>query len=133
MRKIKFRGKEYDGTWHAGDLYTRNGEDFIIREYYIDRHTIWDCMVDPDTIGQFTGQYDKRGKEIYEGDIVKYEHFIKGDLVYQIVWNEYKSSFMRQRMTDDGTVFAPLHMTDYVTIIGNIHDNPELLKEGGES
>ena len=74
MREIKFRGKRLDnGEWVYGDLeYSRYNNTTRIHVY--DEDGLYDRQekVNRATIGQFTGLLDKDGKEIYEGDIVRY-------------------------------------------------------------
>lgn len=68
MRKIKFRGKSYDGSFRYGDLIQRHGQKYIGEE-------CGECRIYPDSIAQLVG-YDTDGKEIYEGDCLIAENGI---------------------------------------------------------
>ena len=131
MREIEFRGKSImegtEGRW----LYSfgiKYGDD--IELLYCDEETsdTW-YYVDRETIGQYTGMKDINRTKIYEGDIVAEEgHYVNSDrLVYQkIQWKENYACWLRgeyQRLT-------PKNIERYkIVVIGNIYDNPELLKE----
>ncbi|MFE4569970.1 YopX family protein [Paenibacillus chitinolyticus] len=77
-RPIKFRGKRLDnGGWVYGNLVTYNNKP-AIQDYYQSNGEIF--LVDPETVGQYTGLRDSKrteeypeGQEIYEGDIVRYQ------------------------------------------------------------
>ena len=80
--------------------------------------------VDPETIGEYTGQKDKNGQEIYEGDVVV--TIMNGcRYVQEVVWSDITNGFSF-RSHGCGPIF---HKSSCMEVIGNIHDNPELLKE----
>jgi uncharacterized phage protein (TIGR01671 family) len=133
MREILFRGKtpsqdEYfdDGEWVQG-FYTRfNGEEHRIYSGYAetdcgDYYPDW-CNVRPETVGQYTGLTDKSGKKIFEGDIIDIEYPIT--TVKCAVVEYVGSAFVGSTDCDDW------ELDNYyaLKVIGNIHDNPELLK-----
>jgi uncharacterized phage protein (TIGR01671 family) len=135
MRTIKFRGKaSHDGEWLYGDLINIYGDYHILGEddmredgHHITQDSDRPTWVEPDTIGQFTGLLDKNGKEIYEGDILQYRKSIFS------VSYEYShlGSFSLVQEGFFAGRFGDLTEPFYCEVIGNIHDNPELL-EGGE-
>jgi len=135
MREIKFRGKRVDnGSWVYGDLMTAyiHHEGLSIVEGGCIYHD-----VGPETVGQFTGLYDKNGKEIYEGDICRFWGFevregrqIRPERVIVVKWDYYELSKIKNILHPNS------NFAGEIEVIGNIYDNPEnpeLLKEGGGS
>lgn len=119
-RTIKFRGKTGLGEWIYGSLVELNGETYIWQN---DSHTHVAQGIIPvqsDTVGQFIGLCDMTGKEIYEGDIVNdidgKTYLLKNrDYVFYCVANG--RWYRLYDIIDDA----------FTDVIGNIHDNPELL------
>lgn len=140
-REILFRGKlEYNGKWIYGDLLQyENGDVAIFGEklssfgYECTEMSKRDRVI-PDTIGQYTGLKDKDGNKIFEGDILEYIGKRKDNMnkVYRrkIVFHEgmfallskelQAYSALKHHCMEDGR-FA-------WRVIGNVHDNPELMK-----
>lgn len=125
MRTIKFRGKGFFGRWHYGYLHLATGSSSLMIQ--VDSFDSFGVL--PETVGQFTGLLDKNGKVIYEGDIIQ-SFFTKR--CYVVFWSDTELSFMYKN-PKSSNVFA-LSKPDLTmfSIIGNIHDNPELLKGGAE-
>ena len=128
MRKIQFRGRDFAGLWHIGDLI-HNDDDLLIRNGCLS------TFIENETAGQFTGITDKNGKEIYEGDIIGCHN---PDIKHLIFYNEKQGRFMAALNGDIDNDFVGVCGLDdsrwnaSKEVIGNIHDNPELLKGGAE-
>jgi len=140
MREVKFRGKRTDNTpkngkWVFGDL-THELKIKVDKEVPVIR--IDGCDVDENTIGQFIGLHDKNGKEIYEGDIVMWGHankYSRENLIRKAVVKLFPAlHFETFTKTEFGCPhkfhygnFAYTETDKHLEVIGNIHDNPELL------
>ena len=140
MREILFRGKQLDnGDWVDGYLYEHEpplvgivsekdepeaSKWFIARTGFAD----WNMPrpvelveVDPSTVGQYTGLNDKNGNRIFEGDILS-------------IWNDRNDVVV----FEDGAFIMedteiPMRFAIKFEVIGNIHDNPEFMKEGTDN
>lgn len=139
MRTIKFRGLEpFSGKWVYGSLITYNG---LIRIH----NGVKSETVVAGTVGQFTGLYDKNGKEIYEGDILttdRYPFISDGhpNYVAEVEWFQYDCAFtaplvLHKDSTARGiSVGCPTDFNEDTVkqfeVIGNIHENSDLLKGG---
>ena len=146
MREILFRGKRTDnGEWTEGYLVKIRKESFSDPERYGIRNqaiplggsgVCYNLRIDeviPETVGQYTGFTDKNGTMIWEGDIVQ---------TLNIGYNpprQYRKPFQVNYNSDFPSAveeyYSPFeHFTEKVEyeVIGNIHDNPKLLKGGGK-
>lgn len=133
MREIKFRGKcMFSNEWVYGDLiHKRHDRNALM----IQDENGLGCDVVPETVGQFTGLRDKNGKDIYEGDIVKWIITMFG-VGINGGYEEYETEEIGEIQWDAGSLHLGEYCAagfayeseDYAEIIGNVHDNPELLK-----
>lgn len=133
MREILFRGKTESGEFAQGY--------YLETLRYNNLHWIWNgkeyVKVDPSTVGQFTGLIDKNGKKIFEGDIVR--HYNKVEIgepdtfvIGKIFWQDKRASFYRTTDEQDNWDYRPIDDSCVYEVIGNIHDNPELLEVNGD-
>jgi uncharacterized phage protein (TIGR01671 family) len=136
MRIIKFRGKSLaTGEWLYGSHFNDGAEDYILPNLPSGAIDYEMYQVDQNTVGQFTGLRDKNGKEIYEGDIIKYFMDTDFDDMMPIDYDEYTSVIhstdgINEMVTDDGfSILGIASQSHRPIIIGNIYDNPELIKQ----
>ena len=142
MREILFRGKKtYDQEWIEGH-YCRyettqigGGVNEMHRIVPYFASALYGFEVDPSTVGQYTGLTDKNGQKIFEGDIIKIvpDYDYSDDYSISKVYS-YNGIFCVDYHGDDFDSTALGFLEDYLPdggfeVIGNIHDNPELLKE----
>lgn len=126
-REIEFRGKRFDnGQWVYGNLIIDDSGNSEIIDYENNREIRYD--VRGETIGQFTGKYDKNQRQVYEGDIVLQQGY-NGRKEKMVVRFE-NGAFIVGYHSGSSTRKKPMLISDKCEVIGNIHDNPELLQEG---
>lgn len=138
-REIKFRGNTREGQWVYGDLlhiaggtliyhgsdadYDKSKDDKIAIGLYHDEVSV----VYPETVGQFTGLYDENGKEVYEGDIVVVIDLDVSEIGVVVYDNRSMAFCVKPR---EEIAFFAGDFNYIYKVIGNIYDNPSLLKGG---
>lgn len=145
MRELLFRGQTrrygektknlagdpMPSNWVYGGIFHQNnrGGDFSIIYSYdpIEKYTVY-----ADTVGQYTGLTDKNGVKIFEGDFIRYRN-----MIFTIEWQEKNGRFLgieKSRYRPDGQNYICYVGEELITseVIGNIYDNPKLLKNQKE-
>lgn len=138
MREILFRGKRIDNKEWIEGAFVKKLDSLIGTPIYfivgqgttggmLDPLCTW-YLVDPDTIGQYTGLTDKNGRQIFEGDIVDcWSEGVNAKGAVQqrkdglwIIYPSWQKTIMWGLCPDE-------HCNTTVEVIGNVHDNPELV------
>ena len=141
MREILFRGKQrVNGEWVYGDFMHGNERKSLrdsIFVYDSETQSFDNYVIDSSTIGQYTGLTDKNGKKIFEGDIIKYKNTdgikfngVALTVIGKVVYNEKNASFAISGKDEIGAKHYDYFPIKNIEVIGNIHDNPELMKGG---
>ena len=123
-RPIKFR------VWDKRETKGRSTQNML---YDAQLHHLWQDFVDYPgyELMQYTGLTDKNGKEIYEGDIVQYNQNSSYDNMDFIAkWSDDKLGFIFQSNSGEQLVNQTPHLNRFkhLEVVGNIFENPELLK-----
>ena len=155
MREIMFRGKRLDnGKWVEGHLIRCENERTRICESKTDIFCYEkDCSIiqtvahetETLTVGQYTGLKDKNGKRIFEGDIIKSDNgeqssisvvkfgeyypkmfYLMMDIYFPIAQHINANGFFAESTKHEDMI---LFKSPFFEIIGNVHDNPELLEK----
>lgn len=132
MREILFRGKDIADNWHYGDLEYIT-DDFV--KIVNHRMNEYGKKVEIDTVGQFTGLLDKNRKKIFEGDIGRYQQTDGARqnnkpiiCIGKVIYNAKTASFAVESKDEKEVKYFDYFPVKDFEIIGNIHDNPELLE-----
>lgn len=124
MREILFRAKCDNELWLEGIAFPHDRDKVTMFSQHPIDGSLVGIEVIPETVGQYTGLKDKNGKKIFEGDIIEFY----GDKIGAVVYNEEDTEY---GMVLDGTNYCGLghyYSSWNLEVIGNIHDNPELLE-----
>ena len=133
MREIKFRAwdKGLKRMIYLSEPTVENddfsGIVFKLRDYFVSAFSS-DRIEDLELM-QYTGLRDKNGREIYEGDIVRFKDWWDEEMVGEVRYSEKDMAFTIVNDFWDG---FPIMYADDLEVIGNIYENPELLKEAEE-
>lgn len=140
-RETKFRGKSLTTSeWLYGSLFNDGAEDYILPNLPSGALDYEDYQIDSNTIGQFTGLKDKNGREVFEDDIIRSP---RGNIIaVEFGYKEHVVKHGRPQVADSFACYGLIArnmkngITDFLDnsflageVIGNIHDNQELMKE----
>lgn len=135
QRQIKFRAWDskrnkmyFCGDWHYDGEY----QDINFPVEFDDEDTRWDLETKEITLMQFTGLLDKNGKEIYEGDILRFifPKNKKGKSAihhHEVFWNLNQGAFYMRLPNNPNSKIVSSNATTHEAV-GNIYENKELLK-----
>ena len=129
MRKIIFRAKRLDnGEWVEGNFVKGCIDDFAYIVEFGNKDLCRNYVeVIPETVGQYTGLIDKNGTEIFEGDIVTTK-FNERNKPYATIYDEELVAFIGRDKNNFNFTTLGCIDNSLNEIIGNIYDNPELLR-----
>ena len=146
----EYRGKRVDnGEWVSGYYFITPLTDEATNSkpedgwYFLtgrQRHCISrnNCVYEvvPKTVGQYAGLKDKNGKEIFKDDIVKITEYKEG--IYTVIWDDFRVAWWLKNIKTDNRelsyeddycqLLGDCWQIEHREVIGNLHDNPELLE-----
>lgn len=132
MREIKFRIRYRDGKWYYGMPISQIKNNSVAFNSFDGSY--YDLFADATTLGQFTGLKDKNGNEVYEGDIVRGKDYTGLKREGIVTYDEYGAEYIivpntksQYREHNNAETLCPAD--EYLEVVGNIWDNPELLEE----
>ena len=141
MREIEFRIRDYDDVWYYGlPTYFNKTENTCAFQSF--DHSFFDAFADRKTLCQYTGLTDKNGTKIFEGDILcmtiknewtnnkelKIYYYVKfNDGMFATFYKDYEDGEFIE--IEEDRVCKALIDVDKLEVVGNIHDNPELIEK----
>lgn len=140
MRKIKFKGKPTENNvsyfekeeFAYGSLVIDNDKYYILLDVLDnikrDDYEVYMIEVKSETVGQYTGLKDKNGKEIYEGDIIEWTTHSGNKYRFSVKYSNKYAQYIIVNTKGISMEYEPLGDFENIEVIGNIYDNPELLK-----
>ena len=122
MRTIRFRGfNKKRKEWLYGYYLKNRGVHFVCSDEFAPKDRTWeDYEVDPKSVGQDTALTDYDGKEVFEGDIVKYN----GEF-FKVIYHKGYGCFLLVRGEEEVDVI----LSGVAHVVGNIYENPEMLQD----
>ena len=133
MRTIKFRARRKNGKWVVGNFInhfctyfkTEEHNSIFLPKPENDNGGYWVEDIDPETVGQFTSLHDCDGKEIFEGDILDFN-----GLTVEVRFVRGVFAFLANGDLDE-ELCGDCRTDLFAKVIGNVYENPDILK-GGE-
>ena len=132
-QKVRMDGSPMEGNWVYGGVCHGTGDFSIIygnldeeRERPTEKWVVY-----TDTVGQFTGRMDKNGKRIFEGDVCRF-YGTEGYSDYVVFWDDTVSQWTVRQIDLGAKDVLDSYFAECCEVIGNIHDNPELLEVSGD-
>lgn len=131
MREILFRGKRVDNDEWVEGFYVCVPEHYKSemsgKSYIVSINNGISFEVIPETVGQFTGMYDRNGKKIFEGDIIA---FRSSESIYEVAYDITDAKFIILLRNGKDSFLRFYNISAYYfSVIANKWDNPELLEE----
>ncbi|MBQ3215780.1 MAG: hypothetical protein IJB11_06665 [Oscillospiraceae bacterium] len=137
MREILFRAKRLDnGEWVEGVPFIAANcckmiQAVAVHPDFVDEGNVYyseGYPVDPNTVGQHTGLTDKNGRKIFEGDVCRF-YGAEGYSDYVVFWDDTTSQWTVRQIDLGAKDVLDSYFAECCEVIGNIHDNPELLNQ----